>query len=41
LRSRTERFILNAGSQTTQRLKGEGGVNIGHPLVREHRIRRK
>ena len=37
LRSRTQQFILNAGSHTTQRLKGEAEVNIAHPLVREHR----
>lgn len=37
LRSRTQKFPLNAGSQTTQRLKGEGAINIAHPLVREHR----
>lgn len=37
LRPRTQKFVLNAGSQTTQRLKGDAGVDIGHPLVREHR----
>ena len=37
LRSRTQNFALNSGSHTTQRLKGEGGLNIAHPLVREHR----
>jgi hypothetical protein len=37
LRSRTREFAVNAGSRTTVRLKGEGGVNISHPLVREHR----
>lgn len=37
LRRRTQRFALNAGSNTTQRLKGEGGINIAHPRVREHR----
>ena len=37
LRSRTRQFALNAGSHTTQRLKGEAEVNIAHPLVREHR----
>lgn len=42
LRSRTEHFTLNAGSHTTQRLKGETQTNIAHPLVREHRtIRQK
>jgi hypothetical protein len=37
LRSRTQKFALNAGSHTTQRLRGEADVNIAHPLVREHR----
>ena len=37
LRSRTEKFALHAGSSTTRRLKGEAGVHIAHPLVREHR----
>jgi len=37
LRSRTREFAINAGSRTTLRLKGEAGVNISHPLVREHR----
>jgi len=37
LRSRTQKFALNAGSHTTQRLKGEAEINIAHPLVREHR----
>ena len=37
LRGPTRNFSVNAGSRTTQRLKGEGGVNIAHPLVREHR----
>ena len=37
LRGRTQQFALNAGSHTTQRLKGEAEVNIAHPLVREHR----
>ena len=37
LRSRTQKFARNAGSHTTQRLKGEAGVNIAHPLVRQHR----
>lgn len=37
LRRRTQKFALNAGSHTTQRLKGDAGVNIAHPLVREHR----
>jgi hypothetical protein len=37
LRSRTPKFVLNAGSHTTQRLKGDAEINIAHPLVREHR----
>ena len=37
LRCRTRKFSLNAGSHTTQRLQGDGGINIAHPLVREHR----
>jgi hypothetical protein len=37
LRSRTLKFAVNAGSRTTQRLKDEAGVNIAHPLIREHR----
>jgi hypothetical protein len=37
LRSRTQAFALNAGSHTTQRLKGDGKLNIAHPLIREHR----
>ena len=37
LRWRTRKFTLNAGSHTTQRLKGEAEQNIAHPLVREHR----
>jgi hypothetical protein len=34
---RTQTFAANAGSHTTQRLRSEFGVNIAHPLVREHR----
>jgi hypothetical protein len=37
LRSRTQKFELNAASHTTQRVKGETGSHIAHPLVREHR----
>jgi hypothetical protein len=37
LRRRIQRFAVNAGSHTTQRLKGEARLNIAHPLVREHR----
>ena len=37
LRSRTQQYAVNAGSRTTLRLRGEAGVHIAHPLVREHR----
>jgi hypothetical protein len=37
LRPRTQRSAINAGSRTTQRLKGAGGKNIAPPLIREHR----
>ena len=37
LHSHTQTFALNAGSHTTQRLKGEAGLNVAHPLVRQHR----
>ena len=37
LRTRTHQFALSAGSHTTKRLKGQGEVNIAHPLIREHR----
>ena len=37
LRGRTQKFAANAGSHTTQRLKGESGMNIAHPLIQEHR----
>jgi hypothetical protein len=37
LRPRTSRVVLNAGSQTTQRMNDGFGRNISHPLVREHR----
>jgi len=37
LRKHTQKFVLNAGSHTTQRVKGEAKVNIAHPLIREHR----
>jgi hypothetical protein len=40
LRSRTQNYAVNAGSHTTQRLKGEAGVNISHPLIREHLLPR-
>jgi len=42
LRRRTRTFTFNAGGRTTQRLQGEGNVNIAHPLIREHRpVRRE
>jgi hypothetical protein len=37
LRQRTQRFVLNAGSHTTKRLKDGSGIHIAHPLIREHR----
>ena len=37
LRRRSQAYLLNAGSHTTQRMKGGSVVNIAHPLVREHR----
>ena len=37
LRGRSARFAVNAGSHTTQRAKDDAGINIAHPLVREHR----
>ena len=40
LRGREQRFPLNFASRTTQRLTGEGNVNIAHPLLREHRVER-
>jgi hypothetical protein len=36
LRLLTRRSKLNAGSHYTQRLKGREGVNISHPIIREH-----
>ena len=41
LRPLTQTFELNGGSRTTQRVKGESGMNIAHPLIREHRLTRK
>ena len=38
LRPRLSITILHAGSQTTQRMKDGSGVNIAHPLIREHRL---
>jgi hypothetical protein len=37
LRSRSKKVEFNAGSRTTRRLKGESGLNLAHPLIREHR----
>src|SRR5262245_18536462 len=37
LRRRAAKFVLNAGSKTTQRLTGQGELNISHPSVRQHR----
>ncbi len=37
LRGRTQKFALNRGSSTTQRVKNEQGLHIAHPLIREHR----
>jgi hypothetical protein len=37
LRPRISTTILNAGSRTTQRITDGFGVNISHPLIREHR----
>ena len=37
LRARTREFSLNSGSRTTKRLTDSRGVNISHPLIREHR----
>lgn len=37
LRGRTQKYAASAGSITTQRLKCESGINIAHPLIREHR----
>ena len=37
IRPRTQVFALNTGSRTTRRLRSEGGINIAHPLIREHK----
>jgi hypothetical protein len=37
LRLRTQKFMLNAGSRTTQRPKNTAGRYIAHPVIREHR----
>lgn len=37
LRPRTFLHILNAGSQTTERMNDGFGRNFSHPLIREHR----
>jgi hypothetical protein len=40
LRPRTLRSEINAGSRTTKRLSGAGGLKIAHPLIQEHRQHR-
>jgi hypothetical protein len=40
LRLRTQRSLLNAGSRTTQRLRDNAGIQIAHPMIREHREHR-
>jgi len=37
LRFREQKWSLNAGSHTTQRITDGFGANIAHPLIREHR----
>jgi hypothetical protein len=37
LRPRTSNWNLSAGSRTTRRMNDGLGVNISHPLIREHR----
>jgi hypothetical protein len=37
LRPRVSKYILNAGSRTTERMNDGFGTNISHPLIREHR----
>jgi hypothetical protein len=37
LRPLTQRFAINAGSRTTQRMKDQQGMNFTHPVIREHR----
>jgi len=37
LRPRESNTVLNAGSHTTQRMKGEFGVSNPPPWIREHR----
>ena len=37
LRPRETNSVLNAGSHTTRRLDDGFGMNISHPLIREHR----
>jgi hypothetical protein len=38
MRPRASTATLNAGSRTTQRLRDNGGKQIAHPLIREHRL---
>ena len=37
IRPRTSKTLLNAGSQTTQRMNDGFGRNIAAPFIREHR----
>jgi hypothetical protein len=37
LRLRSRTYSLNAGSRNTLRLKDSRGLNIAHPLIRQHR----
>jgi hypothetical protein len=37
LRPRSLRSAVNAGSHTTERLRGTGGNRLAHSLIREHR----
>lgn len=37
LRQRSQRFAIHAGSRTTRRMTNGHGINISHPLIREHR----
>jgi hypothetical protein len=37
VRPRTQKYTINSGSRTTQRVKNDAGTNIAHPLIREHR----
>jgi hypothetical protein len=37
VRPRTQKYTINSGSRTTQRVKNDAGTNVAHPLIREHR----